>query len=141
MTATTNPRLTPRERLTRGLTYTAVGPVDITRGTLGLSVQSARAASGRLRESYQKGRLARELANAQEVVARELAAAQEAVVNLPQTLQEVRSPSHRTRRIILFSVAGAATIAAGAVTFSIIRRSMQREPSPLPPSVNLAPKH
>lgn len=39
-------RLTPRERLTRGLAYSAVGPVDVTRGLLelgvGLGLQSAR---------------------------------------------------------------------------------------------------
>ena len=29
----TKDRLSPRQRLTRGLQYTAVGPVDITRGT------------------------------------------------------------------------------------------------------------
>lgn len=34
-------RLTPRERLTRGLTHTAVGPVDVTRGVVGLGVHSA----------------------------------------------------------------------------------------------------
>jgi len=32
----TEPKLTSRERLTRGLRYTAVGPVDVTRGVVGV---------------------------------------------------------------------------------------------------------
>jgi pyruvate/2-oxoglutarate dehydrogenase complex dihydrolipoamide acyltransferase (E2) component len=33
----------------------------------------------------------------------------------------------------------AAILAVGAVSFSILRRSMQPEPSPLPPSVEVTP--
>ena len=33
--------LTSRERLARGLTYSAVGPLDVTRGVVGLGVHSA----------------------------------------------------------------------------------------------------
>lgn len=140
MSTTTKTRLTPRERLTRGLGYTAVGPVDITRGTLGLGLEGVHAAGSRLRERCEKARAANELGAARERAAREIAAAQEVVANLPQALQEARRPSHRTRRIIVFSAAGVVTLAAGAVTFSIIRRSMQPEPSPRPPSVEVEPK-
>jgi Cell wall synthesis protein CwsA len=35
---------------------------------------------------------------------------------------------------------GAVVLAGGAVAFSIVRRSMQPEPSPLPPSVDVSPK-
>ena len=42
MTAKAESRLTPRERLARGLTYSTVGPVDLTRGIVGLGVDSAR---------------------------------------------------------------------------------------------------
>ncbi len=122
-------RLTPRQRLTRGLTYTAVGPVDITRGTVGLSLHSAHLAGGRLRELYRKSRAARELGEAQETVA--------------QALQEARKPA-RTRstrsKWIVVTAVGVAAVAAGAVAFSIVRRSMQPEPSPRPPSVEVAPR-
>ena len=140
MSATTKTRLTPKARLTRGLSYTAIGPVDITRGTLGLGVDGVQTAGGRLRARCQKARAAKQLAAAQERAAQELAAAQEVVANLPQALQEARKGNHRTRRIVIVSAAGVLTIAAGAVAFSIIRRSMQPEPSPRPPSVEVAPR-
>ena len=41
MSTSTDAKLTPAERLGRGLRYTIVGPVDITRGTVGLGVSSA----------------------------------------------------------------------------------------------------
>ncbi|MGH2369086.1 MAG: cell wall synthesis protein CwsA, partial [Chloroflexota bacterium] len=82
---------------------------------------------------------ARNLAAAQESSAHELAAAQEVVANLPQTLQEARRPKRR-HRPLLFLAVGAAVLAGGAVAFSIVRRSMQPEPSPRPPSVEVAPK-
>jgi hypothetical protein len=122
------------------LTYTAVGPVDITRGTVGLSLHSASSAGGRLRELYRKSRVAQELSEAQETVARELAAAQEVVASLPQALQEARKPRHTRRKWVVATAVGVAALAAGAVAFSIVRRSMQPEPSPRPPSVEVAPK-
>ncbi|MFZ0833615.1 MAG: cell wall synthesis protein CwsA [Mycobacterium sp.] len=132
--------MTPRQRLTRGLQYTAVGPVDITRGTVGLGVQSASSAGSRLRQRYRESRIAGEVSAAQETLARELAAAQEVVANLPQALQDARKPKNRRRRIALVTAVSVAALAGGAVAFSIIRRSMQPEPSPRPPSVEVAPK-
>jgi len=132
--------MTPRQRLTRGLQYTAVGPVDITRGTVGLGVQSASSAGSRLRQRYRESQIAGEVSAAQETLARELAAAQEVVANLPQALQDARKPKNRRRRIALVTAVGVAALAGGAVAFSIIRRSMQPEPSPRPPSVEVAPK-
>ncbi|MDT5065072.1 MAG: hypothetical protein QOK02_1227, partial [Mycobacterium sp.] len=79
------------------------------------------------------------LAAAQETIATELAAAQEVVANLPQALQAARRSKRRPRPIVLI-VAGAAVLAVGAVTFSIVRRSTQPDPSPLPPSVDITPK-
>jgi hypothetical protein len=134
------PRLTPRQRLTRGLQYTAVGPVDITRGTVGLGLHGAYSAGSRLRQRYRESRVAEEVGAAQETLARELAAAQEVVANLPQALQDARKPKTRRRRIALVTAVGVAALAGGAVAFSIIRRSMQPEPSPRPPSVEVAPK-
>ena len=83
MSATAKTRLTPRQRLTRGLAYTAVGPVDVTRGVVGLGFDSAQAGASSLRRRYREGRLAREVAAAQETITRQLAAAQEVVTGLP----------------------------------------------------------
>ncbi|MDT7740894.1 MAG: hypothetical protein QOK09_4263, partial [Mycobacterium sp.] len=80
------PPLTPRQRLSRGLTYTAVGPVDVTRGVVGLGVHSAQAGASNLRRQYREGQLARDLRSAQEALAQELAAAQEVVAGLPEAL-------------------------------------------------------
>jgi hypothetical protein len=133
---TSNTQLTPTQRLTRGLHYTAVGPIDITRGTVGLGVHSAVSAGGALRHRYrvhrEAGRLADEL--------NQLNLPQEVVAALPLALHEVRRPKHGRRRLVLFIALGAAVLAGGAVTFSIVRRSMQPDPSPRPPSVEVAPR-
>jgi hypothetical protein len=139
MSSKTDVPLTPSQRLGRGLKYTAVGPVDVTRGTVGLSLQGAQSAADRIRRSIDKGRLAKELAGAQESIAQELAAAQEVLANLPQVIADARKPKRRRRPLLLAAVA-VVTLAGGAVAFSIVRRSMQPEPSPLPPSVDVAPK-
>jgi hypothetical protein len=138
MSVKTDARLSPRERLSRGLKYTAVGPVDVTRGTVGLSLQGAASAAAGLRQRIEKSRLAKDLADewadAQETLAQEIAAAQEVLANLPQTIADARKPKRRPRPLVL-AAAGVAVIAVGGVAFSIIRRSMQPEPSPRPPSV------
>jgi hypothetical protein len=135
MTSRTDAGLTPGQRFTRGLKYTAVGPVDVTRGTVGLSWQGAHSAASGIRQRLEKGRLAKELGDAQDTLAQELAAAQEVLANLPQAIADARKPKRRPRPLVL-AAAGVAVIAVGAVTFSIIRRSMQPEPSPRPPSVD-----
>ena len=135
MTSRTDARLTPGQRFTRGLKYTAVGPVDVTRGTVGLSWQGAHSAASGIRQRLEKSRLAKELGDAQDTFAQELAAAQEVLANLPQAIADARKPKRRPRPLVL-AAAGVAVIAVGAVTFSIIRRSMQPEPSPRPPSVD-----
>nr|WP_231748680.1 cell wall synthesis protein CwsA [Mycobacterium sp. M26] len=59
----------------------------------------------------------------------------------PAALQEARTAPHRRRRrLLVFGGLGLATVVGGAVAFSIVRRSMQPEPSALPPSVEVAPK-
>jgi hypothetical protein len=140
MSAKTAARLTPRERLTRGLTYSAVGPVDVTRGVVGIGLQSAHATGSELRRRYREGRLARDIAAAQETLVQELAAAQEVVTNLPQAFQDARRSRRYSKRPWLIAGAAVATVAVGAVTFSIVRRSMRPEPSPLPPSVDVQPR-
>jgi hypothetical protein len=144
MSAKAETRLTPRERLTRGLTYSAVGPVDVTRGLVelgvGLGVNSAQSTASELRRRYREGKLARELAAAQETLAQELAAAQEVVANLPQVLQDARRKQCRSKRPWVIAAAAGATVLAGGVAFSIVRRSTRPEPSPLPPSVEVQPR-
>jgi hypothetical protein len=139
MTAKTDDRLAPRQRLTRGLKYSAVGPVDITRGVLGLGAHSAQSTAATMRRRYRAGQLRRELAAAQQTIAQELAAAQEVVANLPQALQDARRSKRRRRPLLLIAV-GAVMLAGGAVAFAIVRRSSQPKPSPRPPSVEVEPK-
>ena len=58
MRAKTNvDRLSPRQRLTRGLKYSTVGPVDVTRGAVGIGVGSAQSSAAWLRDRYRSGRL------------------------------------------------------------------------------------
>jgi hypothetical protein len=112
-------------------------------GTAGLSWQGAHSAASSLRQRLEKSRLAKELAKeleeAQATIAHEIAAAQEVLANLPQAIADARKPKRRPRPLVLAAV-GVALIAVGAVTFSIVRRSMQPEPSPRPPSVEVTPK-
>jgi hypothetical protein len=123
--------------------YSTVGPVDLTRGAVGVGFGSARSSAAWVGNRYRRGRirhqLTRDIAAAQEAIANELAVAQEVVANLPQALQEVRR-NKRRRRPVLIVGAGVAVLAIGAVTFSIVRRSTQPDPSPLPPSVDIAPR-
>jgi hypothetical protein len=131
----TEPKLTSRERLNRGLHYTAVGPVDITRGVVGVSVQGAESAASAIK------RRAREARAVQHELAKEAEAVKQVVAELPQLLQEARTSRHRRRRrLFVFGFLGFAVVAGGAVAFSIARRSAAPEPSALPPSVDVAPK-
>lgn len=143
MSAKTESRLTPRERLARGLTYSARGPVDVTRGVVGLSVQSAQSTAAQLRRRYREGRLAADIAAAQEALAQELAAAQEVVTNLPQALQDARRAQRRGKRPLIIAGVAVAVLAGGAVAFSIVRRSVRakpQEPQSRPPSVEVQPR-
>jgi hypothetical protein len=136
-------RLTPAQRIARGLKYSTVGPVDVTRGALGVGVNSTRSSVAWVANRYRRGRirsqLTEDLAAAQEAIANEFAAAQGVVAGLPQALQEARRTRHRPNPVVVIGV-GVAVLAVGAVTFSIIRRSTQPDPSPLPPSVDVAPR-
>ncbi|KDE99902.1 hypothetical protein Y900_013395 [Mycolicibacterium aromaticivorans JS19b1 = JCM 16368] len=128
-------KLTSRERLNRGLHYTAVGPVDITRGVVGITANSAESAAVALR------RRAREARAVQQEVGAELEAVKQVVAELPQVLHDVRTAQHRRRRrrLFVFGFLGLATV-GGAVAFVITRRSSTPEPSALPPSVEVSPK-
>jgi hypothetical protein len=140
MRAKNHTPLTPRERLSRGLASTAVGPVDVTRGLVGLGVHSAQAGASSLRRRYHEGRLAHDLHSAQEALVQELAAAQEVVTGLPDALQQARRAQRRGRRPLLIAGVAVAMLAAGAAAFSIVRRSARPEPSALPPSVEVDPR-
>ncbi|MDP9168203.1 MAG: cell wall synthesis protein CwsA [Actinomycetota bacterium] len=144
MSSTTSvPRLTPGQRIARGLKYSTVGPIDLTRGALGVGVNSTQSSvswvAGRYRRGRIRSQLRKDLAAAQGVIASELTAAQEVVTNIPQALQEARTSRRRPKPLVMMGV-GVAVLAVGAVSFSIIRRSTQPEPSPLPPSVEVPPK-
>jgi Cell wall synthesis protein CwsA len=140
MRAKNHTRLTPRERLSRGLASTAVGPVDVTRGLVGLGVHSAQAGASSLRRRYHEGRLAHDLHSAQEALVQELAAAQEVVAGLPEALQQARRAQRHGKRPLLIAGVAVAVLAAGAAAFSIVRRSARPEPSTLPPSVEVEPR-
>ncbi|HTM84128.1 MAG TPA: cell wall synthesis protein CwsA, partial [Mycobacterium sp.] len=77
MSSRTEIALTPRQRLARGLTYTVVGPLDVTRGVAGLGIHSATAGVQGVRRRYRAGRLAREVGAAQDALAGEFSAAQQ----------------------------------------------------------------
>ena len=139
MSTRTDSRLTPTQRLARGLAHTAAGPVDVTRGALGLTAQSVAATASGLRRRYRASKLKRDLADAQIAVRHELAAAQDAVAALPQTLADAGRSRHG-RRLLVGAAAGVAVLAGGAAVFSVVRRSRKPEPSPLPPSVQVEPK-
>ena len=140
MRAKNHTRLTPRERLSRGLASTAVGPVDVTRGLVGLGFHSAQAGASSLRRRYHEGRLAHDLHSAQEALVQELAAAQEVVTGLPEALQQARRAQRHGKRPLLIAGVAVAVLAAGAAAFSIVRRSARPEPSALPPSVDVDPR-
>jgi hypothetical protein len=127
MSPKTDIKLTPRQRLTRGLHYSAVGPVDITRGAVGIGAHSAHVTAARLRRHYRNSGLADEVAAAQEVVS-----------GLPDVLQSARK--RRGHRGLVLAAVGVVTLAGGAVAFSVVRRSRQPEPSPRPPSVEVTPR-
>ena len=133
-------RLSPRERFARGLKYSTVGPVDLTRGAVGIGAQSVGSSAGWVRDRYRSSKLRRDVASTQATIAQELAAAAVVVSSLPQTIADARRPKRRRPSPLALAAAGAAVLAVGAVTFSIVRRSTQPEPSPLPPSVDVTPK-
>ncbi|HLR98376.1 cell wall synthesis protein CwsA [Mycolicibacillus parakoreensis] len=135
--------LTARQRLARGLTYTAVGPVDVTRGVVGLGVHTARRGAAGLRRRYRDGQLAREVGAAGDTLADEFAAAQQVVAGLPQALREARrEQQRRSRRPWLIAGVAAAAVAGGVTAVVLIRRSAHRddEASPRPPSVEVQPR-
>jgi hypothetical protein len=132
--------LTPQQRLTRGLTYTAVGPLDVTRGVVGLGLHSAQAGASNLRRHYREGRVSRDLQTTHDTFAQELAAAQDVVAGLPQAFQQARQSRRRSRRPWMIAGCALVAVAGGAVAFSIIRRSSLTESSPRPPSVEVQPR-
>ncbi|MFL0289886.1 cell wall synthesis protein CwsA [Mycobacterium sp. SMC-18] len=104
-------------RLGRGLKYTIVGPLLILRGVLGLGVGST-------------------LGTAR-WVGRRCHRSEDTAGDLALVVESSRS---KRRRPLLIAGATVAVLALGGITFSIVRRSMQPEPSPLPPSVDVTPQ-
>ncbi|MGE2737293.1 cell wall synthesis protein CwsA [Mycolicibacterium vaccae] len=143
MSSKTRLRMTPSQRLTRGLRYTAIGPVDVTMGAVGLGLESARSTAAWAGDRYRNGKLAQQLkedlAAAQQVLSAELAAAQEVVAGLPESLSKKPQPNRRRRRVLWIGL-GVAALAGGAAAFTVARQSAQPDPSPRPPSVEVTPK-
>jgi hypothetical protein len=106
-------------RLCRGLKYSIVGPLLILRGVLGLGVGST---LGTARW------VGRRCSRTGEASAGDLA-----------VLVDARPAGAKRRRPLLMAGATVAVLALGGITFSIVRRSMKPEPSPLPPSVEVTP--
>ncbi|MEE3065956.1 MAG: cell wall synthesis protein CwsA [Actinomycetota bacterium] len=143
MNAKAESQLTPRQRLSRGLAYSAIGPVDVARGAIGLGAHSVQSTASELHRRYREGQLARDIAAAQETLAQELAAAQEVVSSLPEALQSARkSQRRRGKRPLLIAGVAVVVLAGGAAAFSIVRRSVNRDSpeSPRPPSVDVQPR-
>jgi hypothetical protein len=103
-------------RLGRGLKYTVVGPLLILRGLLGLGVGST--------------------VGTARWVGRRCHRDEASVDDLAVVVQA----GSRRRRPLLIVGATVAILAIGGIAFSIVRRSMQPEPSPLPPSVDVTPQ-
>ncbi len=143
MSSKTVVRLTPSQRLGRGLKNSVAGPVDVTRGAVGVGLDSVRSSAAWVGNRYQRGRVARQLkadlATAQDAISAEISAAQEVVAGLPDALDKARRSRGRRRPVLLAGI-GLAVLAGGAAAFTIMRRSTQPEPSPLPPSVEVAPR-
>ena len=143
MSSNTDIRLTSGQRLGRGLKYTAVGPVDVTRGALGVGLHSVASSAAWVGNRYRRGHAAKQLredlAAAQEHIATEFAAAQEVVSNLPSALQEARSraPSPAAAAAHHGRSTGAGRGSGGLLDHPSVDAA---EPSPLPPSVEVTPK-
>ncbi|KAA1431222.1 cell wall synthesis protein CwsA [Mycolicibacter arupensis] len=136
MRLATQTQLTHRERLTRGLAYSAAGPVDVARGAVGLSGDAVRRGAVELRRLYRESQLSDRVAEAADAAARELAAAQEAVAGLPELLEGAAPRRHLRRPWLLVGAAGAALLAGGVVAVLIRRSNRPQETSPRPPSVD-----
>ncbi|MGX9669814.1 cell wall synthesis protein CwsA [Mycobacterium sp. HM-7] len=102
--------------LGRGLKYTVVGPLLMLRGVLGLGVGST--------------------VGTARWVGRRCHRNEDSAGDLAVVVQA----GAKRRRPLLIAGATVAVLALGGVTFSIVRRSMQPEPSPLPPSVDVTPQ-
>lgn len=132
-------RLTPRERLSRGLRYSAIGPVDVTRGAIGVSAQSARATAAQVRKRFQEAREAAAEWDALD----EQGPVQQVVAAVPQVIHEVRVNQRRHRRKWVFGILGVVSVVAGAIAIRTIRSSQSdthAEQSPLAPTVEVSPK-
>ncbi len=140
MTSSTETRLTPGQRLTRGLAHTAAGPVDITRGAVGLSANAVAAAVAGARQRYRHSQLRKELAETQTALTRELSTAGEVLAELPESFREARANRRTSKRPWIIAGAVAGTLVLGGAAFAFVRRNTQPEPSPRPPSVQIDPK-
>jgi len=115
-TSTDVERLTPASRLARGLKYTIAGPLQLLLGALGLAFGTVRSTVGLIARSCRSAEVG-DLASA-----------------------EIVAAAPRRGRPLLIVGGILALLAVGGAAFSIIRRSMQPDPSVLPPSVDVTPQ-
>lgn len=116
-TSTDVERLTPGARLARGLKYTIAGPLHMVLGALGVALGSVRSVVGFAARRWREAKAAGDELAVAEVL-----------------------PAPRRGRPLLIVGGIVALLALGGVTFSIVRRSLQPEPSALPPSVDVTPQ-
>ncbi|MBS4728104.1 cell wall synthesis protein CwsA [Mycobacterium sp. SM1] len=132
-------RMTPRQRLARGLTYTAVGPLEMTRGVVGLGAHSARAGASTMWRRYRQRKSARDFDAIHETTPPGRAVAQGLATGLPQAVRHPRRSQRRSLRRWVATAAAGMLLVGGAVAFLRVRRSPRPEPSPRPPSVDVQP--
>ena len=132
----------PGQRLSQGLRYTAVGPVDVTRsgwanlGGRALRRSGAACGGGPPREEQARQGARGRTADHHPGDRRGAGSARE-----PASGDRGRPQAQTAgKRPLVSAAAGIGVVAVGAVAFSIIRRSMQPDPSPRPPSVEVIPK-
>ncbi len=127
MSETADNPLTHRQRLTRGLAYSAIGPVYVARGIVGLGVRSAQLTGSECRRRYQEAQLARKIAAAQHAMTGDLAVAQDSVIGLPQVIKDASRSAGCSRRPWVIVGITAAVLAGGAVAFHFIRGKSRPE--------------
>ena len=131
---TVTDRLTPEQRFARGLKYSAAGPVDVTRGAVGLGLSSAQSSASWLGSHYRAER-ERRAGGSRHGIGRRSRGRRRP----PRGVREGAAIKARPRPLVL-ALAGAAVLGVGAVTFSIVRRSTQPDPSPRAARASRSPR-
>ena len=133
----------PGERIARGLKYSTVGPIDVTRGALGVGVNSTQSSASWVANRYRRGRIKSQLR-------KDLAAAQERHRQRARRRPGGRhqhsagaaggpESRRRPRPLVLVGVGVAGPRRRRGVVLDH-QAFDAADPSPLPPSVDVPPK-